>query len=251
MFLRERHERIIDTLRTDGRVTVSELAERFGVSADCIRKDLKALEGQGLCKRVYGGAINMSALPKHNVIRRRNANASEKRVVAERAYALIGSEDVVFLDESTTNLALADLLAAGERKATVVSNMIDALHTMSKNPLLTVIGTGGNVSPDLNGFTGASAIAMLEPMRFDIAFLGAYGIDPDTGAVTTFDLDTGLLKQQVMRRSGRSYLVADHTKVGVEGAYRYATLGDFTALVSDSLDPAIETRLEAAGARMP
>jgi DeoR/GlpR family transcriptional regulator of sugar metabolism len=53
----ERHQWILERLRSHGRVVAAELAETFDVSEDSVRRDLRELAARGLCKRVYGGAL--------------------------------------------------------------------------------------------------------------------------------------------------------------------------------------------------
>ena len=61
MFLKERHDKIIELINSEGRVTVTDLAELFSVTDDCIRKDLKQLDAQGKLQRVYGGAVSVAS----------------------------------------------------------------------------------------------------------------------------------------------------------------------------------------------
>ena len=67
MFHKERHDQIVEYVQERGRASVAELAERFDVTEDCIRKDLKQLDGQGTIERVYGGAISVSTSPERSV----------------------------------------------------------------------------------------------------------------------------------------------------------------------------------------
>ena len=87
---------------------------------------------------------HVSGLPlQRDVIDRRNYHLDKKKIIAEKAFGLIKSNETVFLDISTTNIELAKLLAASRIKVVVVSNMIDILQILVQNPLITVIGTGG------------------------------------------------------------------------------------------------------------
>ena len=129
MFTSERHQKIIDTLHTEGKVMVKELAKQFEVSEDCIRKDLRQLEFQGKCIRQYGGAVLNDLHPEHNVFSRIDKNTNDKEMVAQKAFNLIQDGETIFLDISTTNLILAHKLANSERKLIVVSNMIEILKT--------------------------------------------------------------------------------------------------------------------------
>ena len=111
MFLEERQEMIMNMLARDGKVRVRDLSEKFKVTEDCIRKDLGALEKRGKLKRTYGGAVrirensHMIEVSKH-----RNTDVEAKRRIAQAAVRLIHEKDMVFLDISTSNLAIAELL---------------------------------------------------------------------------------------------------------------------------------------------
>lgn len=237
MFLKERQDAIVQAINESGRVTVAGLAERFGVTQDCIRKDLKQLDREGMLRRVYGGAISIAYSPEHSVKRRLDVHLDEKRAIAHKAYEQIVPGETIFIDISTTNLALAELLARGKKRCVVMSNMIDTLQTLASNPLLTVIGTGGNVNQEFNGFLGATTLSALEPVYFDKAFLGAFGVDLDHDAVTTFDADDSLVKQLVIRNSAHSYLLVDTHKFGARGSHRYASLEDFDIVFTDAPTP--------------
>ena len=241
MFLKERQSGIVRMVTADGRATVEELARKFDVTPDCIRKDLKALSDQGLIKRVYGGAISVEALPERNVRKRVERNAAEK------SFEQIRDGEVVFLDISTTNLALARIIAASTKRMTVVSNMIDILQALATNDRVTSIGTGGTIEMEQNAFLGAFALSFIEPMRFDKAFLGTSGIDPQTGDVLTFDVDDGLLKRLAVKNAAHAYLMADVHKFSGEGSYVYATLSDFDAVITDAADAGINAVLRGAG----
>lgn len=116
MFLRERQDTIVELIRAEGRVTVSDLASRFGVTEGCIRKDLKQLDVQGALKRVYGAAISATSVSERNVSKRASTLVSEKRAIAEKAYEQIDAGETLFLDVSTTALAIAELLVGGQAR---------------------------------------------------------------------------------------------------------------------------------------
>lgn len=233
MFLEERQDAIAVLLSAEGRVKVVDLAKRFDVSEDCIRKDLKKLSDRGLCKRVYGGAVAAKVAPDPSVQARMGRNLAEKHAIALRAYELIDEGDTVFLDGATTNLPLAELLRDGCCRCTVVSNMIDILQIAGSNPNLSVVASGGTMSIEVNGFIGAQAAESLGRMRFNKSFIGILGINDDDGGVTTFCADDGLLKSKVMERSVQTYAVTTVDKIGLLGAYQFATLDEFTAVITD------------------
>ncbi len=237
MFLEERQQRIVKLLETNGRVTVGDLAKRFDVTEDCIRKDLKQLANEGKCKRVYGGATALQATPEPNVVDRIGTMVPQKRAIAAKAVELIRPESTVFLDISTTNLFLAQLIAERQICCNVVSTMIGVLKALAKSPEVTALCPGGILRMGYDGFVGGSCVAALENYRFDLSFMGCYGVDPATQEITTHAPEDGIVKQAVVARTKQNYLVAESRKLVSFGSYRYADFDDFEALICDDESP--------------
>ncbi|MFQ9152879.1 MAG: hypothetical protein ACLR6B_16720 [Blautia sp.] len=89
---------------------------------------------------------------------------------------MIRDNETIFLDISTTNIKLAELLVEKHRRVVVVSNMIDILQVLAKSPLITAVGTGGIMYQTVNGFMGAAAMEMIRQYSFDRAFVGTCGL---------------------------------------------------------------------------
>lgn len=252
MFTEERQAAIIQCLQEKGKVKVKSLSEKFHVSEDCIRKDLKTLENSGKLKRTYGGAIMSQDYPlQRDVIDRRNYHLDKKKIIAEKAFELIKSNETVFLDISTTNIELAKLLAASRIKVVVVSNMIDILQILVQNPMITVIGTGGTMYQGVNGFMGAATIEVLKQYSFDRAFLGSCGVDMVDCTVTTLGVEDGLTKKAVINSSRHKYVVMEKEKFYFNDSYKFAHFDDINGIVTDEYpDSTIVRTLEASGVRL-
>jgi DeoR/GlpR family transcriptional regulator of sugar metabolism len=59
---KERRRAVLEIVNREGRITVSGLAARFGVSAVTARADLDSLIGSGRVVRSHGGAIGAKRL---------------------------------------------------------------------------------------------------------------------------------------------------------------------------------------------
>ena len=246
MFLEERQESIMNMLNRDGKVRVHELSEKFNVTEDCIRKDLGALEKQGRLKRTYGGAVMLREnLHAMEVEKRRHSDVGAKRRIARAAIQLIHEKDMVFLDISTSNLALAELLSKEERELTVVTNMIDVLVVLARNPKIRLIFAGGVINKSRDGFWGGMTLDFISRLKPDIAFVGAVGVDVCENSVSTYDIEDGINKAAIIRVSKRAYVVAEARKLSSDGNYNYATLDTLSGLITDSL-PAENIRQAAA-----
>ncbi|MFR3735594.1 MAG: DeoR/GlpR family DNA-binding transcription regulator [Collinsella bouchesdurhonensis] len=247
MFPEERHALICSLIDKNGRVTVTDLARRFDVTEDCIRKDLKQLAANGKCQRVYGGATRTQNGEERNVVKRLTMFQPEKQTIAHKALEFIEPKQIIYLDISSTNLYLAQLIAQSDIACTVVSPMIDILTALATTSNVTAICPGGTISAELNGFVGAVAVDALKRFRFEMAFIGAYGVDSESREVTTYDADDGLLKRCAIECAGRSYLVCESRKFSTLGNYHFASFEDFDALICDDEDIAAIEQVQAAG----
>ena len=235
MFLEERQEAILNLLSRDGKVRVKDLSEMFKVTEDCIRKDLGALEKQGKLKRTYGGAVvRRENLHMLEVSKHRNTDVEAKRRIAQAAVKLIHEKDMVFLDISTSNLAIAELLVKTDREMTVVTNMIDILVVLARNPKIRLVFAGGKINKSRDGFWGGMTLDFISRLKPDIAFVGAVGVDVKVNSVSTYDIEDGINKAAIVRVSKRAYVVAEARKLSSDGNYNYTSLDTLSGLITDS-----------------
>lgn len=247
MFRNERHRKILELVTSDGRVATSDLAKRFGMSEESIRKDLQQLDADGLLHRVYGGAVPVAQKTSHVVLSRLDEHRELKQQVARKAFGLIEDDMTVFLDISTTNLFLADLIAQSSLRCIVISNMLDIVKRAAEGPNVEVQCPGGRMNLELNGLVGATCAEALSRVHPDLAFLGTLEVCVGDDRVSTFDSEDGAIKRTVLAASERSYVVADSHKFNARGSYRYAKLTDFTGLVTDDEDEAHRERARRLG----
>ncbi|XOQ60388.1 MAG: DeoR/GlpR transcriptional regulator [Clostridium sp.] len=235
MFMEERHNEILNILNREGKVIVNDLSKKFNVTKDCIRKDLKLLERKNLLKRTYGGAVSIrKAADFKKVDARKNFNIESKSIIAKKAFDLIENGDTVFLDISTTNIFLAKLISRCSKKLTVVTNMIDIISIInSEKNDIQIICPGGIICKDLNGFTGSTTIENISNYRFSKAFIGSCGVNILDSSVTTFDFEDGNTKKAIIRNSKVVYLVMENRKFYFDGNYKFATLDEIDAIITE------------------
>lgn len=252
MFTEERLEAIIQCLHQDGKVKVKNLSEQFQVTEDCIRKDLKVLENAGRLKRTYGGAILSQDYPlDRDVIDRRTINVEKKAIIAQKAVDLIKDNETIFLDISTTNIKLAELLLETRKRVVVVTNMIDILQVLAKSSLITPIGTGGMMYRTVNGFMGSATIEIIKQYSFDRAFIGSCGLDMTDGSITTLGVEDGLTKKAALQSSRHKYIVMERDKFYFNDSFKFAHFDDINGIITDeSPDPTTVSTLEASGVRL-
>jgi len=246
MFAEERLEKIIQLLNENQKVVVKELSKRFIVTEDCIRKDLKILEKQGIIKRTYGGGVlSRQTAPHNDILSRKNINLEGKIKIAEKAFALIQPKETIFLDISSTNILIAEKIAKGNKNLTVVTNMIDIFRTFSNCDHVDVIGTGGVFNKELNGFVGSTAIEIISRYKTNRAFIGSCGVNMFDKSVTTFDMEDGNTKKAIISSGKKVYLVMENKKFYYDGTYKFADIDDVDAIIVDEApDEHICTELE-------
>lgn len=236
MFLEERQSKILELLAANGKVLVKELAEMFNVTEDSIRKDLTALEMEGHLKRTYGGAVPIKEkLQITEAQKRRISDVDAKRKIAAAAVKLISSQDLVFLDASTISIAIAEILEKKDSPYRIITNMVDVLVMLARNPKIKIIFAGGQINKSRDGFIDGLNIEFMSKFRPDISFIGVVGVDIVKNSLSSNDVNSGLHKAKILSISKNSYIIAESRKFGVEGNYTFATLENVRGLITETL----------------
>nr|WP_232065780.1 DeoR/GlpR family DNA-binding transcription regulator [Serratia marcescens] len=197
----ERHQAILDTLRQQGRVLALEMAQRLNTTEATIRRDLRQLAAQNLCKRIYGGAL--APTPAEGPVATRIAlSGDEKLALAQTALGVIGEEQLIFLDAGSTHLYLADLLPR-DRRLTVVTNALSIAGKMLERPGIRTILIGGELDAQVGGCVDAKAAEEIDGFHFDLVFTGICAYDPAGGFSALSYQDANLQKAAVDARRQR------------------------------------------------
>ncbi len=238
MFAAERRQRIADLTREFGRVESAALCERFGVNPETVRRDLHALQAEGLVQRVHGGAVATGRLAVEvRVSQRGPLMRDEKRRIAKLALEHLPEAGSVFVESGSTTACVAELLPT-QGDLLVITNALPVALRLADHTNLTVMTVGGRVRSATFAEVDAWALERLASLRVDVAFVGTNGIDLDWG-LSTPDPAEAAAKAAVIGAARRSVLLADHTKVGRSYLSRYAQLSEVDALITDSGMPEV------------
>ena len=244
MRIEDRHNRIVEQVRGAGRVLVAELAERFDVTPETIRRDLTALDRCGALRKVHGGAIPASALPETGVTQREQVNTSAKQSIARAALERLGPEPgtTVLVDAGTTTGALARLLPT-DRELTIITNSVLTAASLAAVGHTRVRILGGQLRGLTQAAVGSEAVEALSALRVDVALLGANGVSAAHG-LSTPDPDEATVKRAMVRSARQVVALVDSTKIGQEHLVSFASLADVDLLVTDvELPPALTEQL--------
>lgn len=197
----QRRHNILALLNEQGEVSVDELAKRFEISEVTIRKDLAALENNGLLLRRYGGAVT---IPQELMGDSSQPVSKYKQAIARVAASCIREHARIIVDSGSTTAALIPEL--GRQPGLVVMTnslyVASALSELEHEPVLLM--TGGTWDPHSESFQGQVAEQVLRSYDFDQLFIGADGIDLSRGT-TTFNELLGL--SRVMAEVAREVVV--------------------------------------------
>lgn len=241
---RERQQLILDRLRRDGRVVAADLAQEFRVSEDSIRRDLRDLAAQGLCRRVYGGAL--LAQPVAPLGERHHERAELKRALARVAASLVDEGQILFIDAGSTNTALAHALP-DRRALTVVTNAPDVAMAVVGRPGFEVILLGGRIDPRIGGAIGSRTVRQAQDIRADLCFPGVCALDPVSG-LWTFDEEETVFKQAIVEASGETVAIATPDKLVASATHHTVPITAITHLVVvDDTDRDVVARYRTAG----
>lgn len=252
MYAQERQQEIVSRARNIGRVSVAELADRFDVTPETIRRDLDALSAQGLLSRVHGGAVPAGKLrlAEASLGTRAEAAPREKLAIAAKAIELLPHTEslTVLLDAGTTTGQLCELLP--DQVSLVITNSVPSAGTLSMRPGLDVTLLGGQVRGITQATVGAQTVEALESLRVDVAFVGSNGFSTDHG-FSTPDPSEAAIKRAMVQAANEVYVLADSSKWGIDYLVRFAGLDAVTALVTDAALPGEAAQvLRAAGLRV-
>ncbi len=247
----ERRFRIREILSRERTVTASELTRTLDVTAATIRRDLAALEKEGVLVRSHGGAVSRTSStnfqPSYEALGR--SNRAEKQAIAREAEGLILDGEIVFLEGSTTVYELARRLLHRNR-LTVITNSPPIVEELQRSQHVSVISTGGELQKDVFYLSGVWAQRALAEIRVDKAVLGVSAIDPTYG-ISTASHAEAQIKKMILKAARVSIAVADHSKFGNQGFAYVGPITDIDILVTDSAaDPQYLQPLREAGVEL-
>lgn len=232
---------ILEITRSEGKVTVEDLAERFGVTVQTIRRDLTELADAGRLQRVHGGAIQPSGTTNIGYEDRRILNQVTKRNIAQACAKQIPDGASLFLNIGTSTEAVAQELLSRHRLLVVTNNM-NVAQILAANPDCQVIVTGGTLRRSDGGLVGNLASKTIRQFKFDIAVIGCSALDQD-GDLLDFDFQEVEVSQAIIAQSRRCFLVADHSKFQRTAPARIASLDEIDVFFTDRpLTPKLEAR---------
>jgi DeoR family glycerol-3-phosphate regulon repressor len=231
--LSSRQQDILGLARARGRVTVDDLAVRFEVTPQTIRKDLNEMCDQRLLSRVHGGAVVASGVENLGYEARRAIAQREKRAIGEAAARLLPDNCSLFVNIGTTTEEVARALQDREGLL-VITNNLNVATLLYRHPKIDVIVAGGPVRRSDGGVIGSAAVDFIRQFKVDYAVIGVSAIDED-GTLLDYDFREVRVSRAIMENARKVVLVADRLKFERSAPIRIGHISQVDVFVTDWL----------------
>jgi DeoR family transcriptional regulator, glycerol-3-phosphate regulon repressor len=228
-----RQQEIATLIRETGRVAVEELAARFAVTPQTIRRDLNDLSEARIITRTHGGAVVGSGVENLAYDARKLVARSEKRRIGEAAAALIPDHSSLFINLGTTTEEVAQAIA-GHQGLLVITNNINVANALYRNTSISVIIAGGTIRASDGGVVGRMAAEVIRQFKVDTAVIGTSAIDAD-GTLLDYDIREVQVSRAIIENARRVVLVTDSSKFSRRAPVRIGRLDEIDVLVIDRL----------------
>ncbi|MFN3610828.1 DeoR/GlpR family DNA-binding transcription regulator [Tepidimonas sp.] len=234
--LNPRQSELLAAVRQAGALTIEALAQRFGVTLQTVRRDVRELEQRGLLARYHGGVRTpVSTVENLGYRQRQTLNATAKEAIARAVARDVPPGCSLILNIGTTTEAVARALLQ-HRGLRVITNNLNVAAILADNPECEVIIAGGVVRARDRGIVGEVTIDFLRQFRVDIALIGISGIEAD-GTLRDYDVREVKAARTIIEHARQTWLCADHSKFGRPAMVEVGHVGELTRLYTDRAPP--------------
>jgi DeoR family transcriptional regulator, glycerol-3-phosphate regulon repressor len=227
---------LLNVVRSQGSVTVDELATQLGVTLQTVRRDVQKMAEYGLLARFHGGVrIPSSTTQNIEHQQRENLNAEGKTRIAKAVAAAVPNDCSLILNIGTTTEAIAKALI-NHTGLRVITNNLNVASILSVNPACEVIVVGGVVRTRDRGIVGEAAVEFIKQFKVDIAIIGISGIETD-GTLRDYDYREVKVSQAIISHAREVWLAADQSKFNRPAMVELARLSQIDKLFTDVRPP--------------
>jgi len=233
-----RQAALLEAVRAHGSASVDELAQRFNVTLQTVRRDVGLLADAGLLVRFHGGVRTPGSTTENiGYLQRQRLNHVAKQRIAEAVAERVPDECSLFVNIGTTTEAVAEALMRRRRRLRVITNNLNVAAILSDKPDFEVIVAGGMVRSRDRGIIGEATVDFIRQFRVDIGLIGISAIEVD-GTLRDFDYREVKVARAIVESSRQVWLAADHSKFNRPAMVQLARLSEIDALFTDQAPPA-------------
>lgn len=233
MFIEERHQEISEIIKTNGKITVAEITDKYKISDESARRDLRLLEQKGVCKRTHGGAI---AAPQVSVRPPVDRNFEKMpvfdnyREIAREAAGMICENDTIYLTGGSLGYIMVSFLPKNI-KYTVVVNSVDIARELRSFDNIDVYVAGGKMRQS-GSLVDSLAGEFVSRLHFDLCFITGAGLTVDFGLSNGTD-ETAAFQRAVIKNSRKKCLLLPGVKIGADSFIKVCDAETFDLVITD------------------
>lgn len=245
----ERRRQILLELKLQPHVRIADLAERFSVTTETVRRDIEELSREGLLRRAHGGATVPHPGGYGDLDERRRQRIAERERLGRFAASLVSDGETLMIDAGSTTMEFARHLAIAETRLVAITNSLQVAMTLGQSSAARVILAPGRYLSQEAAVIGTETVAFLSRYNVDACFIGASGLSEQgvSEAVEGFDA----VKRAMMRQSASRRFLVDASKFGRTHLAVVAAMNEIGTLVTDHPPPSpLADRLRREGVRV-
>ena len=231
-----RQDEILQFLKQHGYSRINEIAKAIYVSDATVRRELVKLKKLGLIERDHGGAMLLQSSDDTHIFIRKEHDPYDKMMTAEIAYRHLPDFATIFIDNSSTALALSKMIDFKHK--TVVTNGLTLAAELAKQDDVTVIIPGGSISDNSNSVIGPMAARFISSLHFDV-YLGSCAAISKEGTYESSD-NQAIVKQLAFDHSDYRILIVDKNKFNRATTFRTFKLDQFDLICTNADDETIK-----------
>lgn len=233
MFIEERHQEIAEAIQRNGKITILEITQKYGISDESARRDLRVLEQNGVCKRTHGGAIVLPQIGYHPSARREFDKMpiyENYRQISQKAATMIGDNFVVYLTSGSFGYIMLSYLPK-DIHYTIITNSVDIGKELQAFDNIDTYITGGKMRKS-GSLVDTLANEFVSKLHFDICFVTGAGVTAEFG-LSNGTAETATFQQTVIENSRKKCLLIPSSKVGANSFIKVCDLDAFDTIITD------------------
>ncbi|MBP0618343.1 DeoR/GlpR family DNA-binding transcription regulator [Cupriavidus consociatus] len=232
MTLNPRQTALLEEVRTQGFASIDELARKFGVTLQTVRRDVNLLAENGMLARFHGGVRVEGSTTENIAYRQRQVlNAEGKARIARAVAAAVPEGCSLILNIGTTVEEIARELMQ-HRGLRVITNNLNVANILADNPDCEVIVAGGVLRSRDRGIVGEATVEFIRQFKVDIGLIGISGIETD-GTLRDYDFREVKVARTIIEHSREVWLAADTSKFNRQAMVELAHVSQVDRLFTD------------------
>jgi DeoR family galactitol utilization operon repressor len=244
--LTKREGEILRILSEDRSTSVGKISKRLSVSEVTVRNHLNSLAEKGFVVRTHGGAFPAF---HETIIERQKLMVEAKGRIARAAAELVGDASRIMISAGTTT-ALVPKYLLGKLDVHLVTNSTFLLPYVRVNPAIQTTFVGGTFVPSGEAMVGPVALQAISQFHVEMAFVGADGFSPESGA-TAHLTDVAEVVRKMSERAEETILLMDSSKYGREGFAQMLPAEKIQMIITDAkLKPDDKAMLKEKGVKL-